>query len=183
MENNFFRRGNEDTDTLVVYFSSKGRQANGNLKKGNTAVFAEEIARQTGADLFELVSIDNHYPDNLLPLQGIAKRDMKESARPAYRGEVPDFGKYKRVFIGGPAWYLEWPMINYTFLEKHDFSVKEIVPFGTHVATPGVPSVAERLKLSWPQASILPGMSLKGPAAQKMAEETVKEIEAWITKL
>ena len=42
----YFKAAKENTDTLVVYFSAKGFQANGMLTKGNTAILAENIAEQ-----------------------------------------------------------------------------------------------------------------------------------------
>lgn len=45
---------NKNAKALVVYFSRTGEQYSvGNITKGNTAFVAEEIAAQTGADLFE----------------------------------------------------------------------------------------------------------------------------------
>ena len=56
-----------DTDTssgiLVLYFSRTGEQYNvGVIDKGNTAIVAEMIADETGADLFEVLPVNDHYP-------------------------------------------------------------------------------------------------------------------------
>ena len=51
------------SDTLVIYFSRTGEQyVVGVIDKGNTAIVAEMIADQTGADLFEVLPEDDHYP-------------------------------------------------------------------------------------------------------------------------
>ena len=51
------------SDTLVIYFSRTGEQYTvGVIEKGNTAIVAEMIAEQTGADLFEVLPADDHYP-------------------------------------------------------------------------------------------------------------------------
>ena len=182
MANEIFTPGRPDTDILVVFFSSKGIQANGNLEKGNTAVFAEEIARQTGADLFELVSPEGIYPDNLMPLQGIARREVKDNSRPAFTGDVPNFGKYRAVFIGGPAWYMSWPAINYTFLDSHDLTGKTLIPFATYVGS-GLNGIDAKMKRLYPTVTQLQGLALKGADAQKMKESTQNEIRAWLTGL
>lgn len=182
MENGNFVPGKADTDTLVVYFSSKGVQANGILKKGNTGVFAEKIAELTGADLFELVSADDIYPDNLVPLQGIAKKEIRENSRPAYIGDVPDFSRYKTVFIGGPAWYMSWPAINYTFLDQHDISNVTLVPFVTYVGS-GMSGIDDKLRRLYPGIAQAKGLALKGADAQKMKAGVENEIKAWLKEL
>ena len=182
MKNEFYVPGKENTDVLVVFFSAKGIQANGNLKKGNTEVFAEKIAELTGADLFELVSPDGYYPNNVIPLQGIAKREIKENLRPAYTGDVPDFSKYKTIFVGGPAWYMSWPAINYTFLDNHDLSGKILIPFDTYVGS-GLNGIDSKLERQYPAVTKKEGLALKGAEAQKMKESTEKEIRGWLNKL
>ena len=95
-KNKYFIAAKHNTDTLVVYFSAKGLQANGILTKGNTAILAENIAEQLNADLFELVSNDKHYPDDYRPLLEISKKDIESNARPMYQEDVPDFAKYNK---------------------------------------------------------------------------------------
>ena len=52
--------------------------------------------------------------------------------RPEFVGEIPDFDDYDTVFIGYPIWCSDLPMIMYTFLEKHVFTGKIVIPFCTH---------------------------------------------------
>ena len=48
------------TRTLVVYFSRTGEQYTvGVIDRGNTAIVAEMIAEETGADLFEVLPVDD----------------------------------------------------------------------------------------------------------------------------
>lgn len=178
-----FISGQPGTDLLVVFSSSRGLRGMDASKKGNTERFAEEIARQTGADLFELTSADGHYPESFLKLQVTAQKDMKSNARPVYTGDVPEFGKYKTIFFGGPAWYVHWPMINYTFLEKHDLTGKQLAPFITYVGTSGLSGIVNQLRRDYPQAMILDGLEIKGTAAQKMRDETENMIKAWIADI
>ena len=71
----YFKAAKSNTDKLVVYFSAKGFQANGMLTKGNTANLAEIIRDELHADLFQLVSIDEHYPNDYRPLLEISKKE------------------------------------------------------------------------------------------------------------
>ena len=51
------------SDILVLYFSRTGEQYNvGVIEKGNTAIVAEIIGEATGADLYEILPADDHYP-------------------------------------------------------------------------------------------------------------------------
>ena len=76
---------------LVVYFSRTGEQYTvGVIEKGNTAIVAETIAEKTGADLWEVLPADDHYPMTYSALTDVAKREQSEKARPAYKGTAPD---------------------------------------------------------------------------------------------
>ena len=176
-----FIPGNKDTDKLIVYSTGAGLSDPESSKKGNTQAFAEEIARQTGADLFELQSPDGHYEVNFLKLQGLAQKDYNENARPAYRDDVPDFSKYKTLFVGGPMWYMNWPAINYTFLESHDLTGIDLVPFATYVGH--ADGIQNRLAADHPEADHRTYLALKGKDTQKMNEKTQAEIKSWLESL
>ena len=121
------------SDTLVIYFSRTGEQyVVGVIDKGNTAIVAEMIAEQTGADLFEVLPAEDHYPMTYDELTEVAKQEQNENARPAYSGELPDLSGYSTIFIGAPVWWGDWPMIMYTVFENNDFSGKTLIPFSTH---------------------------------------------------
>lgn len=106
--------------TLVLYFSRTGEQYTvGVIEKGNTAVVAEMIAEKTGADIFEILPADDHYPMTYKELTDAAKREQTENARPAYAGTLPDLSQYDTIFIGAPVWWGDWPMIMYTDFENN----------------------------------------------------------------
>ena len=81
----------EKSDTLVVYFSRTGEQFTvGVIEEGNTAIVAKMIAEKTGADLFEVLPADDHYPMTYEELTEVALHEQDENARPEYAGDVPD---------------------------------------------------------------------------------------------
>jgi len=83
------------SDTLVIYFSRTGEQYTvGVIDKGNTAIVAEMIAEETGADLFEVMPEDDHYPMTYDALTDVARQEQSDNARPAYSGELPDLEGY-----------------------------------------------------------------------------------------
>ena len=126
---------NQKSDVLVVYFSRTGKQYNvGVIEEGNTAIVARMIAAETGADLFEILPTDDHYPLTYNELTDVAKREQRENARPGYTGQVPDLAPYTAIFIGAPVWWGDWPMILYTFFETNGDALagKTLIPFSTH---------------------------------------------------
>ena len=124
----------EKNDVLVIYFSRTGEQYQvGVIDKGNTAIVAEMIAEKTGADLFEIIP-ETDYPYTYNELLDVAKKEQREKARPAIKGDLPDLSQYKTIFIGAPVWWNDWPMIMYTFFENNveELAGKSLVPFSTH---------------------------------------------------
>lgn len=94
------------------------------IDEGNTAILAEMIAEETGAETFEILPVDDHYPTTYDELTDIAKKEQNDNARPEYQGGVPDFSQYDTIFIGAPVWWGDWPMVCYTFFENEDLSQK-----------------------------------------------------------
>ena len=85
---------------LVIYFSRTGEQYNvGVIEKGNTAIVAEMIAEATGADLYEILPADDHYPTTYKELTDVGLQEQRDHARPAYVDTVPDLNGYDTIFI------------------------------------------------------------------------------------
>ena len=150
---------------LVAYYSRTGEEYGlGNISKGNTAIVAEIIAKQTGGDLFEIKPV-TPYPDSYEECKTVASREKATKARPPFIGDV-DISGYDTIFVGYPIWYGDAPQIVYTFLESHDFSGKKIVPFCTHGGS-GLSSTDQNIMLTCPNAKVLQGFELRGSVAQK----------------
>ena len=122
---------NMDGKKLVVFFSHTGENYNvGYIEKGNTHIVADMIADATGADIFEIVP-EKGYPKSYNECIEIAKKELQANARPAVKGDVK-IEDYDVIFIGYPQWWGEPPMCVYTFIEKHDWNGKTVIPFVTH---------------------------------------------------
>ena len=105
--------------SLVVYFSRTGEQYGvGVIEKGNTAIVAEMIAEQTGADSFEIIPKEDNYPMTYDALTDYAKQEQNDNARPAIKDTVENFDSYDTIYLGYPIWWGDLPMICYTFLES-----------------------------------------------------------------
>ena len=172
-----------DSTILVVYFSRTGEQYTvGVIDKGNTAIVAEMIAEQTGADLFEVMPADDHYPMTYDELTDMAKREQDEKARPAYAGSLPDLSQYDTVFIGAPVWWGDWPMILYTVFENNDFSGKKLIPFSTHEGS-GLAGFDRKLATACPDSEILDGLAVRGNDAQNQQEQVRDSVNDWLAGL
>ena len=112
-----------DKEKLVAYFSCSG----------NTARVAQEIAKTTGADLFE-IKPEKPYTARDLDWTDKSSRstlEMKDTdCRPAIKNDVNTDG-YSVIFLGFPIWWYVAPRIVQTFVENHDLSGKTVVPFFT----------------------------------------------------
>lgn len=111
--------GNED-GILVAYFS----------RSGNTRQMAEIIARETGADLFEIAAAEP-YTDDYNTLLDVARQEQEDEARPELDARVENWDSYDTIFVGYPNWWSDAPMAVYTFLESYDFTGKTLIPFNT----------------------------------------------------
>ena len=171
------------TDLLVIYFSRTGEQYTvGVIDKGNTAIAAEMIAEQTGADLFEVLPVDDHYPMTYNALTDVAKQEQNAKARPEYAGELPDLARYDTIFIGAPVWWGDWPMIMYTVFENNDFSGKKLVPFSTHEGS-GLSGFDRKLAAACPNSTILTGLAVRGNDCQNRQDSVRSAVNSWITDL
>ncbi len=174
---------NAASDTLVLYFSRTGEQyVVGVIDKGNTAIVAEMIAEQTGADMFEVLPADDHYPMTYEALTDVAKQEQNENARPEYSGTLPDLSKYSTIFIGSPVWWGDWPMIMYTVFENNDFSGKTLIPFSTHEGS-GLSGFDKKLAGACPDSTIGKGLAIEGNDAQNNQEKAREYVSGWLAEL
>ena len=173
------------SNTLVVYFSRTGEQYTvGVIEKGNTAIVAEMIAQQTGADLLEVLPADDHYPMTYAELTDVAKQEQNDNARPAYAKDVPDLSQYTTIFIGAPVWWGDWPMIMYTFFEQNAEGLfgKRLVPFSIHEGS-GLSGFDRKLKTACLDSIILDGLAIRGNDCQNDQDSVRNKVSDWILEL
>ena len=171
------------TNILVIYFSRAGEQYTvGVIDKGNTAIVAEMIAEQTGADLFEVLPVDDHYPMTYNALTDVAKQEQNTNARPEFAGELPDLAQYDTIFVGAPVWWGDWPMIMYTVFENNDFSGKKLIPFSTHEGS-GLSGFDRKLASACPNAEVLTGLAIRGNDCQNKQDSVKVSVSQWIAGL
>ena len=114
--------GNSENGKILIAYFSWG---------GNTKGVAEEIQRQTGAELFEITLV-NPYSSDYNTVLDEAQRDQNAQARPELASHIDNMDEYDTVMIGYPNWWASIPMPIASFLEEYDFSGKTILPFCSH---------------------------------------------------
>ena len=127
---------------------------------GTTQRMAEEIVRQTGADIFRIEPVVP-YPTDYTECTEVAQEEKDNDARPAIAKEVENWEQYDTVFIGCPVWWHTAPMIINTFAESYDFGGKTVVPFCTYASTYRDETLARIVELT-PDAGHLTGEGLTG---------------------
>lgn len=166
---------------LVAYFSRADENYNvGYIKKGNTQILAEMISEETGAATFHIETV-NHYPADYSQCIEVAKKEKNANARPAIKGDVK-VEDYDVIFIGMPNWWGEVPMAVYTFVEKHNWQGKTIIPFATHEGS-GMSGMDRRLTKACKGAEMLIGIAIQGTVAQTKQTEAKKMITDWLKTL
>ena len=182
-ENGALQEDSAKTDILVVYFSRTGEQYNvGVIEKGNTAIVAEMIAESTGADLYEVLPADDHYPMTYKELTDVGLQEQRDHARPAFAGELPDFSGYDTIFFGAPVWWGDWPMIMYTVFESAELSGKTLIPFSTHGGS-GLSGFDKSLAAAFPDCTVLTGLAITGTDAQNNQDKVRSRVDTWLNGL
>ena len=113
-----------DKKVLVAYFSATG----------TTKRVAENLAKATGGDLYEIKPLKPYTNADLdwtndKSRSSVEMKDHK--SRPEMVSDDFSVAQYDTVFLGFPIWWYVAPTIVNTFLEKHDFSNKKIILFAT----------------------------------------------------
>lgn len=104
---------------LVVYYSLSG----------NTKNIAERIKEKTGADLYEIKTME---PIEATPTFYIkSKQQLANEDYPKIQTDFPDFSQYDFVFVGFPVWWYTMATPGFSFLKEADFQGVKVVPFST----------------------------------------------------
>lgn len=120
----------ENPKTLVVYYSAQS----------HTEEVAKKIAKNLGADIFEIEPAEV-YTDDDLDWTNENSRVNKEHNDESLRNialkttEVPNWDSYERVLIGYPIWWgiAAWPTDS--FVKAVDFGNKTVYPFCTSMSS------------------------------------------------
>lgn len=170
-----------DKKVLVAFFSRTGENYSvGRITKGNTHIVAEMIADRTGGELFEISPV-KAYPDGYDRCTEVAQEEKQANARPAIKADHATDG-YDIIFIGYPNWWGDMPMPVYTWIEKHTWEGKAVIPFCTHEGS-GLGSTPAALAAACSGAKTLEGFECYGHVAQKQSDKARKAVESWLERI
>lgn len=132
---------------LVTYFSATG----------NTKKVAEDIAKETGADVFRIEAAQP-YASNPYQDTDRIKKEAFENERPEVKELLPekDMATYDVIFVGSPIWWHQPAMVVCTFLEKYDLSGKTVIPFFTYGSRDYLNESMQRIYKSTPNSIHVP---------------------------
>ena len=169
LQNNGKENPVKSENTLVAYFSVTG----------NTKKVAQNLAKATGADIYE-IKPEKPYTSADLNWHDSNSRTSVEMNNPKSRPEIVDgnfsVDGYDTIYLGFPIWWGTAPKIVYTFLEKYDFSGKKIIIFATSGSS-GLGNTADNLKSSVSTSTkIIEGKVLNG-------NPSVDELKTWVNSL
>ena len=174
---------NDETKTIIVYFSKDGENYGKNLdmsnkmtlNEGNTKLMAQSIASLIDADTFELEPAVP-YPEDLKELYDATKIEYNKDIYPEIKDEIQDLDSYDVVFIGYPIWHASYPQIIKTFVRDNKDVLKNkiIVPFNTHAGSGSAGTYKKLFNLiGIPEEKGLNGLAINGTEVTT-SEENIK---------
>lgn len=159
---------------LVAYFSATG----------NTKRIAEQIATETGGNLFEITPQKKYTAEDLdyrAPASRCVKEHNDRSIRPAIIRYALNSEEYDVIFVGYPVWWGEAPNILATFLEAYNFSGKVLIPYcSSHSSALGGSDL--KLHVFAPNAKWHPGVCFDASATGGDVTRWLKGLKAISSK-
>ena len=152
---------------LVVYYSLTG----------HTKDIAEQIAAKTGADIFEIKTVETYSSPSVYMK---SKKELTSKNYPELQGSLPNVADYDTIFVGGPVWWYTMAPALYSYLKVTDFGGARVVPFSTQGSNFGsfYKDFADMAK----NAQILPSENFNN-IDEKYKEQVSNKINAWLNKL
>ena len=152
---------------LVVYYSLTG----------HTKDIAEQIAAKTGADIFEIKTVETYSSPSVYMK---SKKELTSKNYPELQGNLPNVADYDTIFVGGPVWWYTMAPALYSYLKVTDFGGARVVPFSTQGSNFGsfYKDFADMAK----NAQILQSENFNN-IDEKYKEQVSNKINAWLNKL
>lgn len=152
--------------TLIAYFSATG----------TTAKIAQDLAQQTGADLYE-IQPENPYSQKDLNWVNPLSRTMREYVgknKVPIKGICSSMSEYDTVILGFPIWFFKQPNVILSCMSQYDFRGKTMSFFATsHKA--GIEKSTADLKKICPDATWKTGILAN--------EKSSKDMKAWFSTI
>ena len=173
-----------ETKILIAFFSRADENYNvGTVDVGNTEIMAGFIKDylKDKADTFKIDPV-KAYPANYKECTEVATKELNDNVRPEFKNANSlDLNKYDTIILGYPIWWGDVPMIINTFLEKYDFTGKNVYLFNTHEGS-GNSGTYSSIKNKLSTANVnTNGLAITGKTARE--ESSRSTVESWLKGL
>lgn len=157
--------GGGEEKILVLYYS----------QSNTTKTLAQEIQKQLGCDIEEIVCTD--YTGDFNQVLQKWQSDVKEGRTPEIKPLSKNLKDYGTVFLGYPVWGGTYASPVAAFLKTADFEGKKLVPFCTF-GSGGLNTSSADLKKNAKNAQILDGFGIR----QARIQNAPQEVEQFLIK-
>jgi len=149
----------ETPKTLILYYS----------QSGTTQAVAEELQKQTGADI-ERFDITEPYEGDFNAVVQRSMADRTNGTTPTIVPLKSDLSKYDTIFLGYPVWNGTYATPVSALLSSVDLAGKKIVPFCTF-GSGGLNTSRDALIAALPESEIAEGFGIRQARVQYAEEE------------
>ena len=144
---------------LVLFYS----------ENGTTKAVAEEIQKQTGADIEAVEAIEAYTGDFQATIQR-GNKERESGQWPAIKDIKKNIKDFDIIFLGYPIWFGTYANPIVTLLKQQDFAGKTIVPFCTF-GSGGLNTSSADLEKALPKAKIAKGYGVRTARVAKAEKE------------
>ena len=141
---------------------------------GGTRSLAEEIAIQTHGILRELVP-DNNYAFDYNTAVKEARSEVARGFCPKLIAGNESIDDFNIIFVGTPNWFSTMAPPVLSFLRKHSFAGKIVIPFCTHGGG-GAGKIEKDVAEACKSSVVLPGLAAQG-------DHWPEAVQAWLERL
>lgn len=155
-----------DKKVLVAYFSASG----------TTEQAAKKLSEVMNADLYEIKPV-KPYSGNDLNWNDKQSRSSLEMSNQSFRPEIEDdninLDNYDEILLGFPVWWYVAPTVINTFIERHGFENKTVVPFATSGGS-GIENCEKQLYEQYPNIKWKKGLLVNTVKDTEILAESLK---------
>ena len=112
---------------VVIYYS---------WSNGNTKRIAEQLSRETGADLVRIDTV-KPYEGSHDDVVAQGHREVNEGYKPQIKPVDVDLSQYDIIAVGTPTWWYTMAPAVASYCQEHDWKGRSLVLVQTHGGWPG----------------------------------------------
>ena len=187
-------KGDEETKSLVVYFTRQGvipgdvdavssatQSSNKGMEGSDTEGAARMIQSLTGADMYQIYT-SHYYRRSFVGTAATAWIEERLNLRPELAAKPDNLDDYDTIYVGTPTWWYTMAPAVLTFLTTNDFTGKTVIPFMTNGGWPG--HVIKDMKENCKGATFAHEMQIQFDSNGKDHLETSEDvITEWIEQV